>query len=203
MAGLAFSGAAQPPATNARAILDYKFTNELGNAVAISDFKSQALAITFFFTRCPRPDFCPRLSKNFQEAYSALAKIPNCPTNWHFLSVSFDPEYDTPEVLRAYARTYHYDSRHWSFLTGPTDKIHELSDGAGVTTSNQDGLINHNFRTMVIDPSGHLQMVFPTGGNLSEAIVSEMRKALAKGVNGSVVSAATVSRVENGRETQP
>src|ERR1700742_594613 len=56
-----------------RSLLDYKFTNELGQAVSVSDFHGQALAITFFFTRCPMPDFCPRLSKNFQEASKKLS----------------------------------------------------------------------------------------------------------------------------------
>src|ERR1700704_230713 len=57
----------EQPLTNRHPLLDYKFTNELGQAVSLGQFKGQALAITFFFTRCPIPDFCPRLSKNFEE----------------------------------------------------------------------------------------------------------------------------------------
>ena len=91
-------------------MLNYKFTNELGQAVSISDFHGQALAITFFFTRCPMPDFCPRLSKNFQEASKKLSARADIPTNWHFLSVSFDPEFDTPEVLKNYGKQYQYDA---------------------------------------------------------------------------------------------
>src|ERR1700733_12369841 len=79
-------------------LLDYKFTNELGQAVSLSDFRGQALAITFFYTRCPLPDYCPRLSKNFQEASEKLSSLSNAPANWHFLSVSFDPEIDTPQM---------------------------------------------------------------------------------------------------------
>ena len=79
--------------------MDYKFTNQLGQAVSLSQFDGQALAITFFFTRCPIPEFCPRLSKNFQDVSQKLATRPGGPTNWHLLSVSFDTEFDTPPVL--------------------------------------------------------------------------------------------------------
>jgi protein SCO1 len=158
-------------------LFDYKFTNELGQAVSLSDFHGQALAITFFFTRCPMPDFCPRLSKNFQEASRTLSASGSGFTNWHFLSITFDPVFDTPAVLRAYGERYQYDPHHWSFLTGPEDKIGELARLSGVKVEPEYGLINHNFRTLIIDATNHLQMVFPMGGDLSEAIVSEMRKA--------------------------
>jgi protein SCO1/2 len=160
-------------------LLDYPFTNELGQAVRLSDFRGQALAITFFFTRCPIPDFCPRLSKNFEEASEKLSSMPAGPTNWHFLSVTFDPEFDTPPVLRAYGERYQYDAKHWSFLTGPKEKISELANGSDVKFERAGGFINHNFRTLIIDAAGHLQMIFPTGGNLSEAIVAEVLKAAA------------------------
>lgn len=160
-------------------LLDYQFTNELGETVSLGQFNGQALAITFFFTRCPIPDFCPRLSKNFQDAVEKIRALPGAPTNWHFISVSFDTEFDTPAVLKAYAERYHYDSKHWSFLTGRADKIAELARLSDVTFDRDGGFFNHNFRTLIIDASGHLQMAFPMGGNLSDAIAVEIRKAAA------------------------
>jgi protein SCO1 len=160
-------------------LLDYPFTNELGQAVRLSDFRGQALAITFFFTRCPIPDYCPRLSKNFEEASQKLAAMPGGPTNWHFLSVTFDPEFDTPSVLKAHGGRYQYDPKQWSFLTGPREQISELARGSDVKFEPASGFIDHNFRTLIIDAAGHLQMMFPTSGNLSEAIVAEVLKAAA------------------------
>jgi len=174
---------ANAPATAGRAkkarhpLLDYPFTNELGQPVRLADFRGQALAITFFFTRCPIPEFCPRLSKNFEEASQKLGAMPGGPTNWHFLSVSFDPDFDTPPVLKAYGERYQYDPKHWSFLTGPREKISELASQSDVKFDPQNGWFNHNFRTLVIDPAGHLQMMFPTSGNLSDAIVAEILRA--------------------------
>ena len=105
--------------------------------------------------------------------------MTNAPTNWHFLSVTFDPEFDTPAMLQAYGNSYGYDPAHWSFLTGPAEKIGELARAAGVTYEPDAGTINHNFRTLIIDTAGHVQMIFPTSGNLSDAIAKEMIKAAA------------------------
>jgi protein SCO1 len=160
-------------------LLDYPFTNELGQAVTLNDFRGQALAITFFYTRCPLPDYCPRLSKNFQAAQQKLESLPGAPANWHLLSVSFDPEFDTPQMLKAYGNSYQYDPKHWSFLTGPADRIGELARQSGVTYQYDAGTFNHDFRTLIIDANGNLQMVFPTGGDLSDQIVTEIIKAAA------------------------
>lgn len=177
------STVAPPPASNFSdpkyELLYFKFTNELGQPVCLGDFPGQALAITFFYTRCPLPDYCPRLSKNFQLASQKLEDRPGAPTNWHFLSISFDPDFDSPEMLKAYGQFYQYNPAHWSFLTGPKEKIRELAQRVGVTMQNRDGVINHNFRTLIIDASGRLQMVFPTSGDLSDEIVAEIIKAAA------------------------
>jgi len=167
------------PASNSHPLMDYPFTNELGHAVTLNQFAGQALAITFFFTRCPIPEFCPRLSKNFEEAVVTLNSLPDAPTNWHFLSVSFDPVFDTPEVLKAYGDRYHYDPKHWSFLTGPADKIAELARSSDVVVKPEGGFYDHTFRTLIIDAKGQLQMSFPVGGNLSDAIVGEILKGAA------------------------
>ena len=174
----------QPTETHAprpdKSLLDYKFTNELGQAVSFNDFRGQALAVTFFYTRCPLPEYCPRLSMNFKEASQKLEAMTNAPTNWHFISVSFDPQADTPEILKSYGQRYGYDPAHWSFFTGPQEKIAELARGSGIKYETEAGTINHNFRTLIINPEGHLQMVFPVSGDLSDQIVSEILKAVAK-----------------------
>jgi protein SCO1/2 len=171
--------ASSPAARPGHPLLDYKFTNELGQAVSLNDFRGQALAITFFFTRCPLPEYCPRLAKNFQAASRKLSSLPGGPANWHFLSISFDTEFDTPNLLKAYGDSYQYDPKHWSFLTGPPDKIGELARQSGVSYEFDAGTFNHDFRTLIVDASGHLQMVFPTGGDLSDQIVAEILKAAA------------------------
>lgn len=162
-------------------LMDYPFTNQLGQPVTLAGFRGQALAITFFFTRCPVPEYCPRLSKNFEEASNKLASMPQAPTNWHFLSVTIDPQFDTPAALRNYAKRYQHDPRRWSFLTGSSDRIAELARESGVTFKPDRGVFDHNFRTLIIDAKGELQMSFPIGGNIADGIVSELLKAAAAG----------------------
>ena len=168
-----------PAVQPGHSLLDYKFTNELGQAVSLSDFRGQALAITFFYTRCPIPEYRPRLSKNFQAAQQKLESLPGAPANWHLLSISFDTEFDSPQLLKAYGNSYQYDPKHWSLLTGPADKIGELARQSGLSYQYDDGAFNHDFRTLIIDANGHLQMIFPTSGDLSDQIVAEIIKAAA------------------------
>lgn len=88
------------------------------------------------------PEYCPRLSKNFQEASKALLADATAPTNWHLLSISFDP-FDTPAVLRAYGKSCNYDSNHWSFLTGPHSQMTNLAYRFGVKISGDPGNYAH------------------------------------------------------------
>lgn len=176
-------------------LLNYKFTNELGHAVSLNDFLGQALAITFFYTRCPLPQFCPRLAKNFQQAEKILFTMAGAPTNWHLISVSFDPGNDTTETLRQYGESYGYNPKHWSFLTGSADKIAELARASGVEYEADGATINHNFRTLIVDPSGKLQTVFPVSGNLSDQIVAEILKATqpAKQLSGNKITSPNLA----------
>jgi|ERR1043166_4489879 protein SCO1/2 len=168
----------EPKASAGTVRRDFHFTNELGQAVSLADFQGQALAMTFFFTRCPIPEYCPRLSKNFAEASKKLAAMPGAPTNWHFLSITFDPEHDTPGALRTYGRIYDYDGRYWSFLTADRETTDALARMFGFRFQADGALFNHDFRTVIVDAAGKVQMIYPIGGNLSDSIVQEMLKAV-------------------------
>ena len=101
------------------------------------------------------------------------------PTNWHFLSVTFDTEYDTPAVLKAHAQRYNYDPAHWSLLTGPPDKIAELAALNDVNFDRQERLLRSQLSHAHHRPAGALQMMFPITGDISDDIADEILKALA------------------------
>ncbi len=164
-----------PPIFRLTDIPDFALTNEFGQAVSLRAFPGRAVALTFFFTRCPLPEYCPRLTKNFQGALQKLAAAAGGPTNFHFLSISFDP-LDTPLLLRAYARQYRYDSNHWSFITGHPDQIRELARGFGVPIAAEGAGYNHGFRTAIFDATGRLQTIWPVGGDMTDQIVAEITK---------------------------
>jgi protein SCO1/2 len=163
------------PAFRIADIPDFALTNELRQPVSLRQFQGKTVALTFFFTRCPLPEYCPRLSRNFAGASAKLKALPNAPTNWHLLSISFDP-FDTPDVLKAYAQRYRYDSNHWSFLTGKPEDIRDLARGLGVTITPEGGLFNHSFQTVIFDATARLQNHWPFGGDTSDLLVNELVK---------------------------
>lgn len=138
---------------------NYRFTNELGQAVALEDLKGSAYAFTFIFTRCPIPDFCPRMSTQFMTVQRTLESMPDAPKNWRLFSITMDPAFDTPEVLKGYASRYRYDPAHWNFLTGPLIDITAIGEQFGLEFYNPDGTINHNLRTVVVDRNGIIQKI--------------------------------------------
>jgi protein SCO1/2 len=158
---------------------DYHFTNELGQAVSLAQFKGQALALTFIFTRCPLPNFCPRMSSNFEAVQKKLLVLPNAPTNWHLLTLSFDPDFDTPVILKSYAERYSADPQHWSFITGEIIDITAIAEQFGQMFWRDQGAINHNLRTAVVDAAGRVQKIFQGNNWSPDELVDEMVKAAA------------------------
>lgn len=140
---------------------DYSFTNSLGDKISFSDFKGQAYAFTFIFTRCPFPTFCPRMSSNFEEAYKILQANEQGPTNWHLFSISFDPQYDTPARLKAYSSRYNPDPKKWDWVTGAMIDIDAITEQFGLYfIFNNVASFDHNLRTVVVDATGKIQQIF-------------------------------------------
>jgi len=157
---------------------EYHFTNQLGQVIRTTDFRGRALAITFLFTRCPFPTFCPRTARNFAETQRALLALPGGPTNWHLLALSFDPEFDTPAVLRAYGASHGQDPRYWTLATGTLVDITAIAEQFGLTFWREpDGSIGHNLRTAVLDPAGRVRRIFVGNQWTSEELVAEMVRA--------------------------
>ena len=160
---------------------NYQFTNELGKVVSFGDYKGKALAFTFIFTRCPFPTFCPRMSTHFSDAQKKLRDASNTSTNWHFLTISFDPEFDTPEVLQSYAKGFEADPNRWTFATSSLSNIVELADQIGLvfyrTEPNNPAGLNHNLRTVVVDTEGRIQKIFKDNEWKPEDLAAEMVKA--------------------------
>ena len=158
---------------------DYGFTNELGQPVRLTDFRGQALAITFIFTRCPYPTFCPRMSMLFHDTLAQLVNDPTAPTNIHFVTVSFDPDYDTPTQLKSYAEAHDYNPQRWTFLTGQLIDITALADGFGMKFWHEGAGINHNLRTAVVDARGRLQKVLIGNQWTAQTLEAELVNAAA------------------------
>ncbi|HEV2394825.1 MAG TPA: SCO family protein [Verrucomicrobiae bacterium] len=157
------------------------FTNQFGQSFSTRQFDGQALAITFLFTRCPFPNFCPRMATDFSEVQQKLLALQNGPTNWHLLTISFDPAYDTPQVLRRYAQAFKFDPARWTFATGGLMDITAITEQFGMAFwHDETGSISHNLRTAVIDSKGRVQKILNGNTWTADELVDEMIKASGK-----------------------
>lgn len=156
---------------------DAELVAEDGRKVKFSQFEGQAVAFTFIFTRCPLPDFCPRMSHHFSRARELMLQISGGPTNWQFLSISFDPEFDTPGVLARYAENFRgQNADRWLFAAAPTNVLASMTSLLDFRFANDEGSLVHNLRTVVLDPRRRVYRQF--NGNQWKA--EELALALAE-----------------------
>jgi protein SCO1/2 len=140
---------------------DGTLTAEDGRQVHLSDFRGQAVAFTFFFTRCPLPNYCPLMNQNFAAARNLILSMPTAPTNWEFLSISFDPENDNPQVLAATGNFYRAGNPdHWLFAAATTNTLVTFAPALDLMVIHQGSNISHNLRTVVLDPQGRIYRQF-------------------------------------------
>ena len=160
---------------------DYPLTNQLSQAISTHQFRGKVLALTFIYTRCPLPDFCPRMNQQFMAAQRALKEASVEPESYHFLSVSFDPVHDTPERLQFYANAYQHDPKQWSFATGELIEIDALTEQFGlVFYRSEDSLLDwdHNLRTILIDQEGIIREILIGNQWKGEELAEKMQSSL-------------------------
>lgn len=159
---------------------DTELIDQEGRTRRISDWRGKTIAVTFVYTRCPLPDFCPRMDRNFKAAQQALQSDATLASRVHLLSVSFDPEYDTPPIMAAHAKRIGADPATWSYLTGERKSVDRLAGAFGVSVMREDQPmqeIMHNLRTAIIDANGKLVTVLNGRDWTPEELVSALRAA--------------------------
>jgi protein SCO1/2 len=166
---------------------DFALTNQDGKRIHLAQYHGQALALTFIYTRCPQPDQCNLMSNNFAAIDRELQKQPELYQKTHLLSVSFDPDYDTPRVLRSYgaSHTERYSDEsfhHWEFTTGSADEVKGIAQFFGMryyhdTESGADQVI-HSLRTAVISPEGKLVKLYRGNEWKPEEVIADLKLLL-------------------------
>jgi protein SCO1/2 len=132
----------------------FTLLDQEGRAVAASRFRGKQVVLNFIFTRCPIATMCPaatlRMSQLQKAARDAGAK------EFELVSISLDPEFDTPGVLRDYAEARGLDTSNWSFLTGPDASVRHLLAQLGVIREFEGATIKHTLATVLINPDGKI-----------------------------------------------
>ena len=150
---------------------DFTLTAQDGRPVRLSEFRGQLVAVDFIYTRCPLPDVCPRLSANFARLQKRLGP------RIELLSITLDPDWDTPAVLSEYARRWGADARTWRFLTGPSDEVQKVAGHFGVVYWPEENAITHTSATALIDREGRLAAVVEGSSFTSQQLLDLVESA--------------------------
>ena len=151
-----------------------------GKTLKLSDFRGSAVAVTFIYTRCPLPQFCPLMDRRFAEVQKLAAATPALEGKIRLLSISFDPAFDRDATLQAHAGKVAADPSVWRFATAGEAVVDRLAAEFGVNVIREkDGTITHNLRTAVIDPSGKVFTIHDSNAWTAADLARDLKDALA------------------------
>ena len=159
---------------------DVGLVDQDGRPLRLPDYHGKAVALTFVFTRCPLPDFCPLMMKKFQAAHAALATDEALASRTHLLTISFDTKHDTPDVLRAFGKPFQKTAKpftRWTLATGKDEAIRTLGGALELDYVEENRSFTHNLRTAVLDPEGKLRRLFRGGDWTPDELVAELKAA--------------------------
>ena len=158
---------------------DANFVDQDGKIRHIAEWREYALAVTFIYTRCPIPDFCPLMDRHFKAAQAAIQSDPLLRDRARLLSVSFDPAHDKPPVLAAHARRLEADPRVWTFVSG--DGVEPFASQFGVSIIRDRATpedLTHNLRTAVLDTNGRVSAILRGNEWTPPELIAALRNAI-------------------------
>ena len=161
---------------------NFTLLNQDGKQIHTKNYRGKTLLLTFIYTRCPFPDQCTLMSNNFAQIERALGQDPALYEKTHLLSISIDPAYDTPEVLRSYgaAHTERYENEtfaHWEFAGGTSEQVKQIAQYFGLAYFPEKDQIIHGLRTVIISPQGKVAKIYTGNDWKPEEVLEEIRKA--------------------------
>ena len=170
------AGMASRPLDVGSRVPDFTLTDQTGRPVSFADFAGKVVALNFIYTRCALPQFCLRVTNNFGVLQKRFQR--ELGRDLVLLTITFDPERDTPQVLARYAEQWKADASTWRFLTGEVNSVRRVCGLFGVDAFVDEGLINHTLRTAVIDRRGILVASVEGNQHSPEQLADLVRAAL-------------------------
>lgn len=160
---------------------DVPMINQDGKNIRFSQFEGKVVLFTFIYTRCPFPDYCPLLSSKFAEIQRDLSRVPDDGNKMHLISISLDPNFDKPPVLRKYGLPYMQNDpagfAHWDFVSTTPADLQTLVTSFGLSFSDQDGQINHSMNTILLASDGTVANMWPGNDWQASEVLDVMRHA--------------------------
>ena len=157
-------------------IPDFELLSQDGEPIHLSQYQGRPLLLTFIYTRCPLPDYCPLMCFNFAAIHQKLQSMRPSEKIPHLLTVSFDSEFDTPAVLRKFAQRYMnpLDFQSWEFATGSSDEIRKITGYFGLIFRKEENQIVHSLVTALIGPDGKLVKIYLHNDWKPEEVLSRL-----------------------------
>lgn len=158
---------------------DFTLINQDDRKVSLNGYRKRPLLLTFIYTRCPLPDYCPLTSSNFSKIYRELQSRPERERP-RLLTITIDPEHDRPPILREYAARYMNPARFedWEFLTGSPEEIKKIASYFGLSYWRESDQIIHSLMTAYISPEGKIMRLYPGNKWTPEEVLTEMLSRL-------------------------
>ena len=162
---------------------NFTLRNQDNREIHLQNYRGRTMLLTFIYTRCPVPDYCTLMSDNFAQIDRALSQDAGLYAKTHLLSISIDPTFDTPQVLRSYgaAHTERYQNEtfaHWEFAGGTTEQVKKIAEYFGLTYFPEKDQIIHGLRTVIINPEGTVAKIYSGNDWKPEEVVVEIKKNL-------------------------
>ncbi len=160
------AGATTPPADTSSRLREgdpmppFTLINQDGERVTLESFRGRPFVLTFIFTRCPIPNFCPRMSNNFAELQRAIRDGNGKLAKARLLSVTLDPAFDTPQILKEYGASLQADPTIWTLATGAESEIDSITRAFSVYRQAEGGTISHGLATALIDEDGKVAKIW-------------------------------------------
>lgn len=154
----------------------FTLTNQNGEPVTLDTFRGRPFVLTFIFTRCSVPTFCPRLSQNFFELQKAIQSDQALAEKVRLLSITFDPQFDTPEILKSYSHQQKADEHVWGFATGAPAEIDKLTQSFAVLVQPEGGTISHGLATALVGSDGKVAKIWRGNSWQPAEVIAELRR---------------------------
>jgi protein SCO1 len=153
----------------------FTLTNQSGERITLEKFRGEPFVVTFVFTRCPIPNFCPRMSNNFSELQSAIKAGEGDVAKTRLLTITLDPGFDTPQILKEYGAHLNCDSNVWAFATGDEKEIDALTRAFSIYRRTEGGTISHGLATALIDKDGKIDKIWRGNGWKPNEVIEAIR----------------------------
>ena len=157
---------------------DFALINQDGKRIDFHQYRGKALLLTFIYTRCPLPDYCPLMSKNFAQILKQVRRDALLSSSTHLLSISIDPDYDKPAVLRAYALDCAGDPHpfdHWEFASGTPEQVRKVAEFFGLKYWTEGGQVVHALVTALVGPDGKVTKIYRGNDWQPDDVLGDLR----------------------------